>query len=161
MDDNLPRYKTWEAEASLYVSIEFLDHHIGIRHSVLEGHTAVAARDLIVIVACALHHMAHTTDEEESTLDPATLDDLVESFSFSETKKKSLATKFCTVLCDAVSDKTTLLEIGGVILPIYCHTVFVTFAPTLDDTLRTALPREFRLALIHHEKRFFKGGITL
>jgi hypothetical protein len=74
-------------------------------------------------------------------LDPTTLEDLVERFSFSEIRMKSLAAKFCTALCDTVSDKTTLLEIGGVILPLERHTIFVTFAPTVDDTVRTALPR--------------------
>ena len=39
--------------------------------------------------------------------------------------------------------------------------LFVTFTPTVDDTARTALPQELRLALIHHKKCFFKGGLTL
>ncbi len=85
----------------------------------------------------------------------------MESFSFSEIKKRSMAAKFCTVLWDTVSDKTTLLEIGGVILPLERHTIFVTFAPTGDDTSRTTLPKELRLALINHKKYFFKGGLTL
>jgi len=157
VDDNLPRYKTWETIASLFVSIDVLDHHTRVRHSALEGLTAVAARVFLVIVACALHHLAHSADDEGSTLDPATLEDLVESFSFSETKKKSLAAKFCTVLCDTVSDKTTLLEVGGVILPMGSHTIFVTFVPTVDDTAKTALPRELRLALIHHKKTLLQG----
>ena len=93
--------------------------------------------------------------------DPTVLEDLVESFSFNETKKKSLAAKFSTVLCDTVSDKTTLLEIGGFILPLERHMIFVTFAPTVDDTTRTALPKELRLALIHHKKYFFEGGLAL
>jgi hypothetical protein len=46
-------------------------------------------------------------------LDPTTLENLVESFSLSENKKKSLAANLCNVLCDTVNDKTTLLEIGG------------------------------------------------
>jgi hypothetical protein len=37
----------------------------------------------------------------------------------------------------------------------------VTFAPTVDDIARTALPKKLRLALIHHKKYFFKGGLTL
>ena len=156
MDDNFPRYKAWETEASLFVSIDVLDHHTGVRHSALEGHTAVAARGLLVIVACALHQLAHISDDEGSTLDPATLEDLVESFSFSETKKKSMAANLCTVLCDTVSDKTTLPKVGGVILPLDRHTIFVTFAPTVDDTAKTALPRELRLALIH-QKALLQG----
>jgi hypothetical protein len=112
----------------------------------------------LVLVTCAIHHLAHITEETESTLDPTTLEDLVKSFSFSETKKKSLAAKFCTVLCDTVSDKTTLLEIGRVILPLERHTIFVTFAPTVDDTTRTALPKELGLALIRHKNTSSKGA---
>ena len=89
------------------------------------------------------------------------MEDLVESFSLSETKKTNHAAKFCTVLCDTVNEKTTLQEVGGVILPLDRHTLFVTFAPAVDDTARTALPREVRLALIHHKKYFFKGGLIL
>jgi hypothetical protein len=89
------------------------------------------------------------------------LEDLVESFSFIEIKKRGLAAKLCTVLCDTVSDKTTLLEIGGVILPLERHTILVTLAPTADDTSRTSLPKELRLAVINHKKHFFKGGFTL
>jgi hypothetical protein len=55
----------------------------------------------------------------------------------------------------------TLLEIGGIILPLERHTIFVTFAPTAEDTSRTTLPKELRLALINHKKYFFKGGLTL
>ena len=112
MDDTLPRYKAWETEASLFVSIDVLDNHTGILHAALEGHTAVALRELLVLVSCALYHLALTTEDTESTLDPTTLEDLVESCSSTETRKKSLTSKFYTILCDTVSDKTTLLEIG-------------------------------------------------
>ncbi len=109
MDDNLPRYKAWEAEASLFVTMDVLDNHTGVRYVALEGHTAVATRKLLDLVAGALHHLAHIAEDTEPTLDPTTLEDLVESSSFSEIKKRSLAAKFCTVLCDTVNDKTTLL----------------------------------------------------
>ena len=73
----------------------------------------------------------------------------MESSSFREIKKRSLAAKYCTVLCETVSDKTILLEIGGgVILPLEQHTIFITFVPTADDTTRSALPKELRLALL-------------
>ena len=74
-----------------------------------------------------------------------------------------MAAKFCIVLCDTVSDKATLLAVGGGggILPLERHTLCVTFAPIVDDTARTTLPKELRLALIHHKKYFFKGGLTL
>ena len=114
MDDTLPRYKAWETEASLFVTIDVLDNHTCIRHAALEGHTAVAVSGLLVIVTCAVHILADTAEDRESTLDPTTLEGLVESFSFSEIRKKSLVPKFCTFLCDTVNDKTTLLEIGGV-----------------------------------------------
>ena len=73
----------------------------------------MAARGLLVLVTCALHNLAHSTEDAGSTLDPTTLENLVESFSLSENKKKSLAANLCNVLCDTVNDKTTLLEIGG------------------------------------------------
>jgi hypothetical protein len=31
----------------------------------------------------------------------------------------------------------------------------------VDGAVRTALPKDLRLALIHHKKYFFKGGLTL
>jgi hypothetical protein len=61
VDDTLPRYKAWGTEASFFVTIDVLDNHNGIRHAALEGHTAVVARGLLVLVACALHHIAHTS----------------------------------------------------------------------------------------------------
>jgi hypothetical protein len=88
MDDTLPRYKAWETEASLFVTIDVLRDHTGTRHASLEGHTAVAARGLLILVTCAIHYLAHIAEETESTLDPTTLEDLVKSFSFIETRKK-------------------------------------------------------------------------
>jgi hypothetical protein len=90
-----------------------------------------------------------------------TLEGLVESFSFSEIKKRILTATFCTVLCDMVSDKTTILELGVVILPLERHSIIVTFASTTDDTARTALPKELRLALKHHKDHISKGSLTL
>jgi hypothetical protein len=121
----------------------------------------VAAIGLLVVVACALQHLGQSEEIHDPPIDLDVIEELVESFSFSEIKKRSLAAKYCTVLCESVSDKTTLLEIGGVILPLERHTIFVSFAPTADDTTRTALPKELRLALIHHKDHFFKGGLTL
>ena len=63
MDDTLPRYKVWEAEASLFVTIDVLDNHTGVRYAALEGLTIVAARGQLVIVAGALHHLAHTAED--------------------------------------------------------------------------------------------------
>jgi len=53
------------------------------------------------------------------------------------------------------------MEVGGIILPLDHHAIFVTFAPAVNDTARMALPKKLRLALIHHKKHFFKGGLTL
>ena len=121
-DDTPPRYKSWEIEASLFVSIDVLDNHTGIRYAALEGRAAVAARGLLVIVTGAIHHLAHTAEDAESALDPTTLEDLTKRFSFNEIKKKSLTAKLCTVLSNTVIDKATLLELGGVILPLERHT---------------------------------------
>ena len=76
VDDTLPRYKAWETESSLFVSIDVLDNHTRIRYAALEGHTAVAARGLLVIVTGAIHHLAHTAEDTKSALDPTTLEDL-------------------------------------------------------------------------------------
>jgi hypothetical protein len=72
-----------------------------------------------------------------------------------------LASRLCTVLCDTNSDKSTLLEIGGIILPLERHEIYVTFAPTTDDTARTSLPKDVRIALKTHKRLFFSGGRTL
>ena len=91
------------------------------------------------------------------TLDPAILEELVESFAFNEIKKRGRSARHCNVLCNTVRDKTTLLEIGGVILPLELRTIFITFAPTADDTTHTTLPKELRLALLSH-KPLLQGG---
>jgi hypothetical protein len=64
-------------------------------------------------------------------------------------------------LCDTASDKATVLELGGVILPLEHYSIIVTFAPTTDDTTITALLKEIRLALMNHKTHFFKGGLAL
>jgi hypothetical protein len=118
MDDTLPRYKGWAAEASLYVSIDVLQVHTGARHSALEGHTPVTATALLVLVACALQRLALLAEEEEPPIYLSIIEDFIESFSFSEIANKSLAARLCTVLCDTHSDRSTLLEVGGIILPL-------------------------------------------
>jgi hypothetical protein len=105
--------------------------------------------------------MTFIEEETLSLLDPTVLKNLVESFLFSEVKKRSMSAKFCNFMCDTVSDKATLLEMGGVITPLEHHSRIVTFAPTTDDTTKTALPKEIRLALENHKTHFFKEGLTL
>jgi len=40
-------------------------------------------------------------------------------------------------------------------------TLFITFSPTADDTIRTFLPKEIRLALRIHKALFYTGGLLL
>jgi hypothetical protein len=123
----------------MYDSIDVLVNNTRIKNP-LRGYTAIQARDLLVIVACALLHLAFLKEDTPSAPDSFSLEDLARSFSFSEFQKRSLDAKFCTVLCDTVSDKANLLELGGVILPLEHHSIIVTFAFTTDNTTRTALP---------------------
>ena len=39
--------------------------------------------------------------------------------------------------------------------------LFVSFAPSMDDTLRTSLPKEVRIALRSHKALFYPGGLVL
>jgi hypothetical protein len=39
--------------------------------------------------------------------------------------------------------------------------LYVTFSPTADDTVRTSLPKEIRLALRSHKALFYPGGLVL
>jgi len=39
--------------------------------------------------------------------------------------------------------------------------IYVTFSPTADDTVRTSLPKEFRLALRSHKALFYPSGFVL
>jgi len=88
--DIFRRYRAWESEASLYVSIDVLINTTGIRHSAFEVHTATRARGLLVKAACALQHMAFIEEETSSLLDPSVLEDLVESLFLQRGKKAQL-----------------------------------------------------------------------
>jgi hypothetical protein len=87
--------------------------------------------------------------------------DLAESFSFNEVRKCTLQSRFCSVLCDTTSDQDTLLNCGGVIVPWGSFTLYVTFAPTMDDTLRTSLPKNISIALRSHKATFYQGDLVL
>ena len=89
------------------------------------------------------------------------LADLVDSFSFSEVRKRTLNSRFCSVLYDTTSDKDTLLNCGGLVLPIGHMSLYVSFVPSMDDTLRTSLPREVLNALRSHKALFYQRGLTL
>ena len=118
-----------------------LTHVDGIRHSGFEGEPEETARGLLVLVVCALQYL-----HKKRIIDPnavsSTIEDLSESFSFGEIQKSTLQTRFCSVLCETVSDKDSLLSSRGLILPFGGMTLFLTFSPTADDTIRTSLPKE-------------------
>jgi hypothetical protein len=40
-------------------------------------------------------------------------------------------------------------------------TLYMTFAPTAYDTIRTSLPKEIHLALKSHKNFFYQGGLVL
>ncbi len=52
--------------------------------------------------------------DTQSPIGPSVLEDLEESFSFSEIKKRNLIAKLCTVLCCAVNAESTFPEIEGI-----------------------------------------------
>ena len=88
----------------MYVSIDVLVVIPGARLSGLEGDTAVTARALLVLVACALQRLALLSGEAKIPLDHSTLEDLIESFSFSEISKRTMAARLCTIFCDTNND---------------------------------------------------------
>ena len=51
-------------------------------------------------------------------MDTEALSDLADNFSFNEIRKRPLQPRFCSVLCDTSSDQDTLLNRGGLVLPI-------------------------------------------
>jgi hypothetical protein len=82
------------------------------------------------------------------------LSDLADGFSFSEIRKRTLQPRFCAVLCDTTNDQDTLLNCGGIVLPIGHMSLYVNFAPSMDDTLRTPRPKEVRIALRNRKTLF-------
>jgi len=54
-EETTPRYSDWEACASLlYVAVDILTHHDGVRHSGFEGHSSATIRGLLALIACIL-----------------------------------------------------------------------------------------------------------
>jgi hypothetical protein len=113
-----------------------------------------------VLVACAIQYL-HQSGCEDPAIDPSVLESLAESFSFAEIRKRTIQTRFCAVICDTGSDRDTLENCGGIILPMGQMSLYVTFSPTADDTVRTSLPKEIRLALRSHKSLFFPGGLII
>ena len=112
------------------------------------------------MLACALQFL-HKSRQFIAPLDPSTIEDIAEAFSFGEIRKKSIQTRFCSALCDTVSDKDLLLKCGGIIIPMARMTLYLTFAPTADVSIINSLPKELRLALTSHKKIFYHGGLVL
>ena len=111
-EDSAPKYADWEAFASLFVAIDILTHVDGIRHSGLEGELEETAMGLLLLVACALQYL-HKRGTTDPNLDSSTIEELAESFSFSAIQKRTMQTRFCSNLCEIVSDKNALLISGG------------------------------------------------
>jgi len=148
-EESAPRYADLES-CVIFVAIDILTHNDDIRHSGFKGETIETARGLLVLVACALQYL-HKTQRADYTFDPSSIEDLAGSFSFSEIRKRIMHTRLSSVLCDTIDNKDTLLNRGGIILPLGNMTLFLTFAPTADVTIRTSLPKEIRLALGSHK----------
>ena len=106
-----PEVSDREACASLYVAVNILTHHDGIRHSGLEGRSSTTARGLCVLIACTLQQFLQNPPPDH-TVDTEALSNFVDSFSFSEVRKRTLQSRFCSVLCDTTSDQDTLLNCG-------------------------------------------------
>ena len=75
--------------------------------------------------------------------------------------KRTTQSCSCTVLCDTTSDQDTLLNYGGIVMPLGKMSLYVTFAPSMDNTIRTSLQREVHIALRIHKALFYKGGLVL
>jgi hypothetical protein len=133
-EESATKYADWEGSSILHIAIDVLTHGDGIRQSGFEGKTLETARGLLIIVACVLR-LLEKNGMGDSGLDPSTIEDLADAFSFCEIRKRSLQTRFCAVLCDCVSDKELLSNCGGIVLPMARMTLYRTFAPTTDDTI--------------------------
>ncbi len=54
----------------------------------------------------------------------------------------------------------TLLNCGGIILPMGQMSLYVTFVPMMDGTLRTSLPKKVCIALRSHKALFYQEGLV-
>jgi len=89
VEDSTPRYVDWEACASMFVAIDILTHNDGIPYYGFEGETMETARGLLVLVVCALQFL-DMKGMADQTLDPSSVEDMAESFSFNEIRKRIL-----------------------------------------------------------------------
>jgi hypothetical protein len=83
-----------------------------IRHSGLEEQFSTTKRGLLVLIACRLQQFLHNLPPDHS-VDKQTLSELAESFSFSDIRKRTLQSRFYSVLCDTIGDHDTMLNCGG------------------------------------------------
>ncbi len=51
------KYSYLEACASLYVAVDILTNHDGIRHSGFEGHSSSTTNGLLFLIVCGLQHL--------------------------------------------------------------------------------------------------------
>ena len=87
-EDSAPKYADWEACAFLFVSIDILTFNDGIRHSGFEWEPVETAKGLLVLVACALQYL-HKSGTTDPNTDLPTIEDMADSFSFSEIHKRT------------------------------------------------------------------------
>ena len=80
------------------MTINILTHNDGIRHSGFEGQTVENARGLLILVAYALRYLQKTETTDPNS-DLATIEDMANSFSFSDIHERTLQNKimFCTL----------------------------------------------------------------
>jgi hypothetical protein len=115
---------------------------------------------MLVIIACMLQELLQNPPPK-TDLDMEDLATLADSFSFNEIRKRSMQSRFCSILCETTCDQDALLNYVGIVVPFGHMSLFVTFAPSMDDTLRTSLRKEVRIALRSHKAIFYQGGLVL
>ena len=156
-ESSAPKYADWEACASVFVAVDILTHH---DYPALRTRRTKLLRSEGSSGPGRLRFKAPLrVPPTDLQIDMDILVNVVESFSFSEVRKRSLAQRFCFVLCENGNDKDTLANYGGIILLMGQISLYVYFAPTMDDTIRTSLPKEVRIALRSHNAIFYHGGL--
>ena len=96
-EETTAEYSDWEACASLYVTVDVLTHHDGIRHSGLVGHTSLKARRLLVLIACMFQQPRHNPPHGHP-MGMGALADLAASFSFNDIRNRTTQSHFCVDL---------------------------------------------------------------
>jgi hypothetical protein len=115
-EDTTPKYYDWEACASLYIAVDILTHHDGVRHSGFEDESSSTTRGLLVIIACRLQQLLQNPPLE-TELDMEDMANLADSFSFNEIRKRSTQSRFCSILCGTTSDQDAPLSVGASLCP--------------------------------------------